>query len=358
MAATSKTLSYNALLTTTAEAYYRAGIVQEAVFESSPTVKMLKDSGFRVEQDGGDKIRVNLMYGKNETIDSISAYETINTDPQDGMTVDFFDWCIYTGAISISEKEKAQNSGKPRIQKLLREKTKQTTMSWAERMNRDLWDITYAQDDSAARTTGNSSKNIISIPQFVQVDPTGTADPGTVDQSAEAWSQNRTKASATETTTTFKQLRQDMGNLRNTCSRGAGGAPTHYICDQVTYEAYVNGLDEKVRYNFKDKASVGFEHVSHLGSKVFWDVDVPDAGAESAGVAVSGSALGSGTIYMLNDKFMDLVILAGADFKPQGFRSPHNQLASTGLYMFLGQLVSNCRRKHGVLYNIDIAIVS
>jgi len=128
MAATQRTIDYNALLTMTADAYYKSGVIHDGVFKSNPTFAELNKKGLKMIQSGGSKIQVNLMYGKNSTVDSYSRYGLLDTAPQDGFTPAFYDWAQYAGTVSIDGLSEAQNSGTPEIQKLLREKVKQSLM--------------------------------------------------------------------------------------------------------------------------------------------------------------------------------------------------------------------------------------
>jgi hypothetical protein len=356
MAATSLTRSYDALLSLTADHYYKAGIVHDGVFKSNPTFAELHKKGLRREAVGGSKIQVNLMYGKNSSVDSYSRYGLIDTAPQDGMTPAFYDWAQYAGSVSIDGLSEFQNSGKPAIQKLLREKVKQLTMSFSERMNEDLFDI-EGPASAGDGTTGNGGKNIIGLPLYIQGAPTGALDVGGIDQSVETWWANQTANSGTETSGTWTMLNQELRSMYNDCSKGSGGAPNILIADQGTFETYETGMDEKTRYQYTDKASIGFENIKFKGAKMFWDEHVgdPDGGYNWDNASYDGA---TGAVYFINTKFLELVVGKGKDFAPMGFQQPVNQDARTGLWVFYGQLVCSNRRKQGVLEDITVALPS
>ena len=350
MAATSRPATdMNALLTMTVENYYKSGVIHDGVFKSNPLFHELNKKGLKMQTSGGSKIQVNLMYGKNSTIESYDRYGLLNTAPQDGFTPAYYDWCQYAGTISIDGLSEAQNSGTPQIQKLLREKHKQLTMSYAEKMNEDMWDVEQA---TTSHVTGNGGKNIISLPQIIQGDPTTAQDVGTIDQSAETWWANQTANSGTETSGTYVMLNGEMRSMYNDCSKGSGGAPDIMIANQDVFEAYEAGMDTKVRYEYTDKASVGFENIKFKGAKLFWDEHVPDPDGGYNWDNSSYAGTSGGAIYFLNSKNLDLVCMKGKDFAPLGFDSPTNQDARVGKWVFYGQLVSNNRRKLGVLEDI------
>jgi len=347
--------SIDALLSVTADHYYKSGLVHDAIFKSNPTFAELNKKGVKKMVGGGSRIDVNVMYGKNTTVDSYSRYGEIDVAPQDGITQALYNWAQYAGTVSIDGLSEAQNSGKEAVQKLLREKVTQLTMSFAERMNADLWDVEQATTSFA---TGNGNKNIISIPMFVQGDPTTAQDVGGIDQSVETWWANQTKNSGTESSGTFLMLNKEMRSLYNSCSKGYGGAPDLMIANQDTFEAYETGMDTKVRYEYTDNASVGFENIKFKGAKLMWDEHVPDPDGGYNFDHASYAGTTGGAVYFLNTKFLDLVCLKGKDFVPLGFDRPTNQDARTGLWVFYGQLVCSNRRKLGVLEDITTTMTS
>ena len=248
--------SINALLTTTADNYHKAGVVQDAIFNSNPVFHCLhgKTDGIREEVTGGDMYKVGLMYEGNSTVGSYEGYEQLNIAPQDGITSAYYKKCQYSGAVSLDGLTRLKNRGKAQIQSLLREKVKQTTGQFGEQLDQDLLDI--ANISTTAATTGNGGKNIIPIPLLVQKVPTDAQDVGSIDQSVETWWANHTAQSTTDAVTTHVQLIGEMRNMYALCSLGTGGAPDILITDMWTYLNYMRGLDEKVRYTQTTKGDV------------------------------------------------------------------------------------------------------
>lgn len=353
MAATTWNESINALLTTTSKNYHKAGVITDNIFNSNALFHALHDKGegIRMEDVGGDHIKVGLMYEGNGNVKAYAGTEVLDDTMQDGMTAAYYAWKQYSGANVLDGISKFKNSGKAKIVSLWREKTKQTLGQFGELMNQHLLDVANL---SAAGATGGSGKWINSIPLLVQKDPTDGQDVGGVDQSAETWWRNKYQDSATESTATTQQLYTEMLNLYNTCGRGGGGSPDILLADQVTFQKYVIHMDNKIRYEHTDTASAGFENVRFLGAKMFWDVYVPDANAGTNGGPTT--TLTDGTIYMLNSKHLSLYVGKGFDFAPQGVRQAERQDIIREYFLFYGQLVTDARRKHGVLFDINPAI--
>jgi hypothetical protein len=57
-------------------------------------------------------------------------------------------------------------------------------------------------------------------------------------------------------------------------------------------------------------------------------------------------------MYLLNTKYLKLKIQAGLNFAKTPFKEPANQMAKVGFVVVGIQLVTNNRRRQGLLYNI------
>lgn len=79
MAATSQTLSMDALLSTTMQAYRTT--MEDNIMSGIPLFYWLNQAGKKKTQDGGTSILQPLMYAKNSTARSYSNYDTLDTTP-------------------------------------------------------------------------------------------------------------------------------------------------------------------------------------------------------------------------------------------------------------------------------------
>jgi hypothetical protein len=227
-------------------------------------------------------------------------------------------------------------------------------MSFSERMNEDLWDV-----QTVTTAPGNGGKNIIPIPHFIQGAAaiaawTAGLDVGGIDQSAETWWKNQSQDSAA---TTWLGATKEMRSMFNDCSKGSGGSPDCMIANQDFFEYYESIMDNKIRYSMNDKATAGFESIRFKTADMFWDEHIPDPVGDGSTTGynfdhASYAGTTQGALYYLNTKNLDLVVMKGKDFAPLGFDSPVNQDARVGKWVFYGQLVSNNRRKLGVIEDL------
>lgn len=334
-----------ALLSTTSQNYYKSGLFTDNILNSNALYNCLKGvGGVKEKVVGGTLEQINVMSGLNSTVKSYRGWEELDDSPQEGLTASFSPWAQYSGAVTLSGIHKFMNMGKARIVDEWEEKTKQTLGTFGEVMNQHLFDIANA--NLTTGISGNGGRDVVGLPIMVQADPTAAGAFQAVAQGSEAWWRNKYLSSSA---TTYKALYAEMFKIYQQTKRGVGGAPDLVFADEKSYADYVMYMDEKVRYSYSDVASGGFESVKFLSAKVFSDVYMPDIQNTTNG---SDGSLTRGTMYFLNSKFLRLRVGKGVDFKPQGVKVPEKQDGFREYSLWYGNLDTNNRRKHGVLFNI------
>jgi len=353
-APSTNTVYFDALLTTTLDAYVGSGTLFDNIFKDSAFMAALRSMDAIQRQNGGERIRAPLMYGTNSTVKSYSDYDTLDTTPQDGMTTAFYPWAELGGTISISRKEERQNSGEAAIIALLKSKIMQAEMSMRETLNTQLLQGTVS---GATFVPGNSAKDLFPLGYFLRkanaTNPTTGGNVGNIDCSTESWWRHKTAvvdSASTDTgnafalnVSTYKGLVVALRRMYNHCSRGSGGSPNLAVFDQVTYETYENALDDKVRYSNTTLADMGFDNIKLRGATCIWDEVIPDI--DNGTVAIT-----AGTAFFLNTKFMKLVIDSETDVVTTPFVEPENQTAKTSKILFMGNMTCSNLRKQGVVY--------
>jgi hypothetical protein len=361
-APSTNTIYYDALLSTTLQAYVGGGTLFDNIFKDSAFLAALRDMGAVTKQDGGERIRMPLMYEGNSTIKSYAGEETLDTTLQDGITTAFYEWKELGGTIGITRKEERQNSGESAIIELLQSKIKQAEMQMRETLNTQLIRGTVS---GATFVPGNSGKDLNPLFYFLRklngTDPTTGGNVGNISGSTYSWWRHQTAVadSASKDTgnafavsvSTYAGLKVAARRLYNFCSRGSGGSPNLGLADQVTFETYENALDTQVRYVNTRMADMGFDNIKLRGATLIWDEVVPDVDNGTA-------AITSGTLALLNTNFYRLIIDSQTDIVTTPFVEPENQTVKTAKILFMGNAAVSNLRKHGVLYAISQTIAA
>jgi len=324
----SLTLTYAPLLTTTLMRVIDSGALHDNIFNNDVFLQWLR-SGNRLKViDGGERIRVGILFGKNSTAKWYSDYELLDTNAQTGMTTAFYNWKQGSVSITVHGRELRSNKGPSRITSLQQEKINQAALS--------LVDIvaTGAFSDG----TGTSSKQLTGIDAMIDTTPTTTSYASIDPATNSAW-QNQANASVGAAAT---ELLPAMRTIYNDCKQGKGGAngaPDFIVTTQSVHEAYEALMFPQVRYqqNPGGGADAGLSKLMFKAAPVEWD------DYETAGY-----------MHFLNSQHIMFFIHTDANFAMSegGFQKPVNQDALTAQILLQGNLATNNRRKLGVLGGI------
>jgi hypothetical protein len=376
----SRTINYNALLTLSLE-YMRPGLIDN-IFTSAPFLAALYGAygkkakakkGIRLI-DGGERIRIPLMYGKNSTAKSYSGYESLDVTPQDGITAGFYDWKQLAVSIAISRKEERQNAGPGKIKDLMESKTLQAEMSLRDEINLQLLGKSVASGAWYAGTSfgGTAYADLTPIAQLIPKDPTASISIGNINQSTYPWWRPHSidgsaahggKDSGAERDflcSTWAILRPALRYVYNACGKGGGGFPDLILCDQLGYESYEASLDDKTRYvagggTPPSPATLGFETVKFKGADMVWDEMMPDL---DGGYRYDSASWATSTFQFLNTQFIELIIDSATNFVNTPFVRPENQDARVAQILLMAEVVCAQRRKQGLLYGVTAGITS
>lgn len=327
MSETSLTLTYAPLLTTTLMKVLDSGALHDNVFENDVLLQWLRSSGRLKVIEGGERVRVGILYGKNSTAKWYSDYEALDVTAQAGMTSAFYSWKQASTSISVHGRELRSNKGPSRITALQQEKIQQSSMS--------LVDIiaTGAFSDG----TGSSSKQLTGLEAMIETTPLTTSY-ASVPVANTIWA-NQVQASVGAAAT---NLLPKLRTVFNDCKQGKGGAnsaPDYIVTTQAVHEALEALIFPQVRYqpNPGGGADTGVEKLVFKGAAVDWD-----------------DYCTSGDAYVLNSKHLHFFVHSDANFAMAegGFQKPINQDALVTQILFMGNLATDNRRKQGKLQGI------
>lgn len=364
-APSTNTIYYDALLSTSMAAF-RDTLVDN-IFKDSAFLAFLRKSDAVKKQNGGERIAMPLMIGTNSTVKSYSGEQTIDTTLQDGITTAFYDWREVAGTVGITRREERQNSGDGRIIALLEAKLKQAEMAIREELNRQLL---CGINSGTTFVPGNSGLDLNPLGWFFRkanaTNPTVGGNVGNLSASSEAYWRHQTAVmdSGTKDTgnafamnvSTYAGLEAALRRMYNACSKGSGGSPNLVVADQITYETYENSQNVKMRYVDSKMADLGFDSIKLKGASVIWDEQVPSL--DTGDLASAAAATFTGTAFMINTNFYNLIIDSETDIITTPFVEPENQTVKTAKILFMGNAAVNNMRKHGVIYAVSQSIVA
>lgn len=345
LTATSLSLNYNSILTTTL--FNVRGILYDNIFKQNVFFNWLHQRGRKRMVNGGERIQIGLQAGTNSTVGSYSGYEVLDTTPQDNLTSCFYSWKQIAGSIAINRLEERQNSGEAQILSLMQQKVSELQMSMSDEVNRQLL---------GAFSAGNGGKDLTPLPLIIADLPSSGAGAtvGSISGATNSWWRNETTDSSATTTKAYKD---ELRKMWNDCSKGPGGGPDVVLLDQLSYEHYESALDDHTRHTNTAMADLGFDNLRLKGATCFWDERVPDSENQVVSEA-DGGAPTAGTAYFANSRFLELVVDTQTDFITTPFVRPENQDARVAQVLFYGELTCSNRRKHGVLASITTSALT
>jgi hypothetical protein len=305
----------DSVLTTTL-ANYRETLIDN-IFDDFVYLWWMREKGKVRKEDGGTSIVEHLLYEKSTAGGWYTGYDPLDLTPQEGMRPAEFLWrqCAYS--ITISRLEERMNSGKSRMINLLQAKTYQ-----AENTIKDA----IASALFAATRASKAIETLVDL-----VDSSTTV--GGLSRTTYSWWQSTETASGSFAS----QGISDMRTLYNTISSSAGkDHPDLIITTRAIYEYYEAALLPQVRYQSLDMADAGFESLRFKGSDIVYDQYAT-----------------SGVIYMLNSKYINLVIDKETDFVTTPFIKPSNQDGKSAQILFMGNVTVNNPRRLGKLTGVS-----
>jgi len=321
---TTETKQIQTLLTTTTAAYLESGTLHDQVFNQHPLTRDLFARAKMVS--GGYQIEGAMMYGKNSTAQWYSGHQLLNVQPQEGNTTFQYQWKQGSVSISYSGRELRLNKGnKTKIMDIVKVKQQQADLSLLDMI------ATGAYSDG----TGSTNLQLTGLAAMNETTP-GTASYANVPTTNAQWV-NQVVASVGAASV---NLLPNMRTLYNNCANGkgvAGTAPDRIFTTQTVIEAFEALHVAHIRYGNADESDLGIKKLLFKGATVEYDPYCT-----------------SGEMHMLNTRHVFLVIHPDANLtlSDGGFQKPVNQDDFVAQIYFMGQVITNNRRKGGKLAGI------
>lgn len=309
------------LVVTTFE--HQASKIADTITNEHAVLNYMARKGNITDTSSGRQLWEPVLYGTNSSTKWYDNYE-IFTPPTDQEVVDaaVYDWRQQGGFIAISGKEEIMNSGKAEKISFAKARIQQLLANLKNDAGQSLY----------STGTGSGGKELGGLQLLVADDPTAAGTVGGISQATNTWWRNQTNQAVAGTTTTIPaNLVQAMNKMWIACSVGSE-MPDLITADQNTYTYYEQYLQQYMRFSKVDKADAGFMGLEYKRATVVYDAYTP-----------------TDHMYFLNTDSLFLRAAPSRLWTRGDKRTIQNGDYDVIPVWFMGNLVTNNRRRNGVL---------
>lgn len=337
------TINYDSILSTSLFNYQRT--LTDNISKSNAFFYRIQENGMYEGLNGGIAIHIPLMYALG-VADWYEGYDTLATDPTDGITAATFDWKQLAVPVSISRKDERMNASSDRIIDLLKAKIMQSELGIKEKMAKAALQGSLTSGGSSLTTADSSGLNgstgVDPLPLLVAEDPTASVSVGNINQSSNSWWRNKFKVTSLTSSSKASDFLFEMDAQYNEAAKGPGGPPDFILCDLTTYLMVNTAYYQLYRRQADTDNNFPFENIRFRRAVLTWDEFVPDVQSAVAATTTYG------TMYFLNTKFLAVKYDTETNFIATPFMKPVNQDARVAHILWMGNICVSNRRKQGV----------
>jgi hypothetical protein len=315
----------NALIATTLPKVQPS--IVDNFFNATPFFWWMRDKGRSDTWDGGESIEQPIMYDENPNARAYDQYEVMDATPPQGIATTVWRMSHYRVPIMYSRNTAVSNRGDSAVVNLINALKQQAELSLTKAINTDLFTTT--------RTI--NSKLIYSMYQIV--DETTSASQtlviGGLARGTYTWWKNQYVSIGS----TAAGLADATRKLYALCENGSDH-PDIGLCDRATMWNLESKLATSIRYVNQRAAEFGFDNMTYKGCTIMSDQSISEDGYDGDG---------DGSLFLLNTKYLKLMVGSDANFKVVPTEYDKWQDAFVGAILTDIQLTcSNCKRQ-GVL---------
>ena len=304
-------LTYDDITATTIK-HFRPALVDN-IFNDIPLFKRMRAQD-AVSVRGGDSIMQSLLYATTTSGGSYSGYDVLLTTPNEQISAAEFSWKQYYVNITIDKLSVLKNSGPEQIFNLLQKRVQAAQLTMADTLATDLF----------SDGTTNSSKCITGL--RAAVDDSSNIDTyGGILRSTNTWWKAIYKGnSGTDRALTIPIMEDAYNDVEDGMD-----APTCIVMGADLYEKYWRLAEADKSLMNVMSGDMGLTTLSFNGIPIIKDRKCT---AEN--------------IFMLNEKYLELVIHSDEQFEVRPFQEPVDQnVATSKVFVTLNLVSSNCRRQ-------------
>ena len=310
----------SAVLATTLAHYSRT--IADNVTDNNAILYKLKQRGKVRTFDGGERIYEQVSFDGNTNAGWYSGFDILPTAASEEITAAEFTMKQCSVPVVISGLDKLRNSGRAKLQDLMKSKIQVAEATMANLISEGLY----------SDGTGYGGKQIVGLDAAVPVDPTTGTYGGINRANWTFWQSQLVDPAATPTSTT---IQASMNELWAECCRG-NDKPDLIMAGGTIWATFMASLQAQQRFSDTKMADAGFQNVLFMGAPVVLD----------GGIGGYASAT---TMYFLNTNYLHYRPHADRDMVPLDSRSPVNQDAEIQILAWAGNLTCSGSRYQGRL---------
>lgn len=295
-------------------------------FDATPFFWWMREKGRTMTHDGGESLELPIMFDENPNAKAYNTYEVMDVTPPQGIGTTWWRLAHYRVPIMYSRSAAAANRGESAVVNMISALKEQAELSLVKAINTDLFS-TGTQD----------SKKINSMYQLVQ-ETHSTAQSnivGGISKSTYSWWRNQWATVSSASSGLADKTRE----LHMLCADGSD-SPDLGLADAYTYLHLEQSLSTNVRFVNPRAVEFGFENITYKGVTIMLDKSISDD---------SHDGDGDGSMFLINTKYLKLVLGSDANFRVDPPEYDKWQDAYVGqILVDIQTVTSNCKRQ-GVL---------
>jgi len=283
------------------------------IFKSNALFSRMKKKNY-ILKDGGSKVVQPISYAQTTAAGFFSGADPLNTTANDQITAAEFDWTTAYANITIDNAEELKNSGKAQQIDLVKSKMELAEMTLADIIGTAMFNV------------GDVSKTFDGLRLICNT--SGTY--GGISKDDYSWWRGQLDATSTVMTASgaFQTL---IGDCTIDTDR-----PTIAVTTQDIFDDLVASIADQQRFTDTDTAKAGFVNISVGGVPVIVDSHAP-----------------AGHLFMLNERYLNMVVMRNCNFKFDGFVKPVDQNLKAAKIYWMGVLACSKPSSCGMVTSIS-----
>jgi hypothetical protein len=296
------------------------------VLNHNSLLRKLNQSGNVQNAAGGRTLVEELEYAENSTFKYYDGYEVLDISPSDVFSAAEYNWKQAAVVVSISGKERRQNSGREQMIRLLDRRIRNSEKTMMNNLSIGVY----------SDGTGTTGKQIGGLQLLVPDDPT-TGTVGGINRATFTFWQSVKYGGVADGggAVSATNIQNYMNSVWIQLVRGAD-RPNMIVADSTYFNFFWQSLQAIQRIGQANTGDSGFENLMYHGpggrAEVMYDDQCPAA-----------------HMYFLNSDYFFWRPHSDANMEPLSRREPVNQDAVVVPLIFMGNLTMSNSSLQGVL---------